>query len=181
VLGAPSESERDLDTLELLDYGFSVYRRKVPIREGRELASPSIRYSGGELPLVAARTARVGLRRGQGLQVAVRAPDEVEGPIRRGRRLGQAIVYVDGRRATTVPLIASRSVEEASAFDKARSFVEDHLIVLALALCVILVAVTLLVRARFRREEGEEVTGLSREQRRIAREERRRERVGGGK
>jgi D-alanyl-D-alanine carboxypeptidase (penicillin-binding protein 5/6) len=181
VLGAPSESERDLDTLELLDYGFSVYRRKVPIREGRELASPSVRYSGGELPLVAARTARVGLRRGQGLQVAVRAPDEVEGPIRRGRRLGRASVYVDGRRATTVPLVASRSIPEASAFEKARSFVEDHLIVLALALCVILVAVTLLARARSRKAEGEDVKGLSREQRRIAREERRRERVGGGK
>jgi D-alanyl-D-alanine carboxypeptidase (penicillin-binding protein 5/6) len=32
VLGAPSEVERDLDTLELLEYGFSVYQRRVPIR-----------------------------------------------------------------------------------------------------------------------------------------------------
>ena len=181
VLGAPSESERDLDTLELLDYGFSVYRRKVPIRAGRELASPSIRYAGGELPLVAARSARVGLRRGQQLQVAVRAPAEVEGTVDRGRPLGRAIVYVDGRRAVTVPLLASRSIPEASAFDKARSFVEDHLFALAFALCVILVAVILLLRGRSEGEEGEEVRRLSREQRRSAREERRRERVGGGK
>jgi serine-type D-Ala-D-Ala carboxypeptidase (penicillin-binding protein 5/6) len=181
VLAAPSESERDLDTLELLDYGFSVYRRKVPIRAGRELASPSIRYAGGELPLVAARTARVGLRRGQRLEVAVRAPSEVDGPIERGRRLGRAIVYVDGRRAAGVPLLTSRSIPEASGLDKARSFAGDHLAALVLAICVILVVVILLLRRREGGEEGEEVRRLSREQRRSAREERRSERVGGGK
>ncbi len=99
ALGAPSDEARYRANLELLEYGFAQYRRRLPIRAGQDLADPAIRYSGGELPLRAARSVAVGLRRGQRLEVDVRAPDEVEGPIRRGARLGTATVFVDGRRA----------------------------------------------------------------------------------
>ena len=62
-----------------------------------------------------ARTVAVGLRRGQRLEVRVRAPEEVEGPIHRGAGLGRAIVLVDGLRAASTPLRAGRAVPEASA------------------------------------------------------------------
>ena len=179
VLGAPSEAERDVDSLELLDYGFSQYRRRTPIRRGQELASPSIRYAGGELPLVAARGAAVGVRRGQRLQVVARAPREVEGPLPAGKRIGTAVVYVDGRRDLVVPLRTSRAIPEASAVDKTRSFVSDHPVPLALAACGILLVGILLRRSRNRGKEGEEVSRLSREQRRSTREQARRERAGG--
>ena len=55
---------------------------------GQELADPSIRYAGGELPLRAARTVAVGVRRDQRLTVAVRAPAAGRGadsPRRRAR------------------------------------------------------------------------------------------------
>jgi serine-type D-Ala-D-Ala carboxypeptidase (penicillin-binding protein 5/6) len=181
VLGAPTETERDTDSLELLEYGFTQYRRRHPIRRGQELASPSIRYSGGELPLVAARGLVVGVRRGQRLRVLARAPREVEGPIRSGRRLGSAVVYVDGRRAAVVSLRASRSIPAASSTDKAKSFVADHPIPLALAACGILIAGILFRRSRHRGKEGKEMSRSGREQRRIAREQARRERIGGGR
>ena len=98
ALGAPSDEARFSDNLELLEYGFSQYRRRVPIQAGQDLVDPSIRYSGGALPLRAARQVAVGLRRGQRLSVDVDAPAEVEGPIRRGAVLGHATVSVDGRR-----------------------------------------------------------------------------------
>ena len=88
VIGAPTETERDLASLRLLEYGFSRYERRVPVRHGERLAAPSIRYAGGELPLRAARGVAIGLRPDQKLSVAVRAPEEVEGPIRRGAKLG---------------------------------------------------------------------------------------------
>jgi D-alanyl-D-alanine carboxypeptidase (penicillin-binding protein 5/6) len=179
VLGAPSEAERDLDSLELLDYGFSLYRQRRPLRRGQELASPEIRYSGGELPLLAARTLRVGVRRGQRLSVRVRAPEEVEGPLRGGRRLGTAVVYVDGRRAGAVGLLASRPVPEASTLDRVWSFAREHLILLGLGVFVILIGAALLRRRTDRtEEEGEEELRLRREERRSARE---RERIGGGR
>jgi len=146
VIGAPTETERDLASLRLLEYGFSLYRKRTPVDKGERLASASIRYSGGELPLRAARSVTVGLRPDQRLSVTVRAPSEVEGPIKRGASLGRATVYVDGKRAASVPLRAGRAVEEASLFERAGSFVADDKIPVGIALCVILLGAVLLRR-----------------------------------
>jgi serine-type D-Ala-D-Ala carboxypeptidase (penicillin-binding protein 5/6) len=148
VVGAETDEERFDDTLGLLEYGFSGYRKRVPIQAGQALASPSIRYSGGELPLRAARTVAVGLRRGQRPAVRVEAPDEVRGPLSRGARLGNAVVLVDGLRAASVPLRAGRAVPKASALDRVRSFLADNVLWIVLALSAILIAAVLLRRHR---------------------------------
>jgi serine-type D-Ala-D-Ala carboxypeptidase (penicillin-binding protein 5/6) len=150
VLGTSSEEARDEGTEELLDYGFSLHRRELPIRAGEALAEPSIRYSGGDLPLRAGRTVAIGVRRDQRLSVAVRAPDEVEGPIHRRARLGQAIVLIDGQRAASVPLYAARAVPEASTFERARSTLTSNVGWLALAVFAILLAAGFLRRRRRR-------------------------------
>ncbi|HEX5929253.1 MAG TPA: D-alanyl-D-alanine carboxypeptidase family protein [Solirubrobacterales bacterium] len=146
VLGVPTEEARYAASLELLEYGFSQYQRRRPVRAGEELADPAIRYSGGELPLLAGRGVVVGLRRGQGLDVGVRAPAEVEGPLRRGAPLGVATVFVDGRRVATVPLQASRAIPAASTFDRTRTFIGDNWIFISLAGFVILIGGVLLYR-----------------------------------
>ncbi len=146
AIGAPTDEARYGDNLELLEYGFSQYRRRMPIRAGQDLADPAIRYSGGALPLRAARGVAVGLRRGQRLDVDVRAPDEVEGPVPRGAVLGRATVLVDGRPAATVALRAGRAIPEASAFDRARAFLADNWISISLAVFVILIGGVLLYR-----------------------------------
>jgi D-alanyl-D-alanine carboxypeptidase (penicillin-binding protein 5/6) len=146
VIGAPTETERDLASLRLLEYGFSRYERRVPVRAGEELAGPSVRYQGGELPLRAARTVSVGVRPDQRLGLAVRAPSELEGPVRRGAVLGRATVFVDGRRAAAVALRAGRSLPEASALERAKSFIGSEEIPVGIALCVILVGAVMLRR-----------------------------------
>jgi serine-type D-Ala-D-Ala carboxypeptidase (penicillin-binding protein 5/6) len=139
VVGTWTDEERFDDSLALLEWGFSQYRRRLPIRRGQDLADPEIRYSGGELPLRAARPLQAGVRRGQVLDVRVRAPQEVEGPLRRGARLGEATVFVAGRKVGSVPLLAGRSVPEASLFDRARGFVADNSIPIGIAAFVILI------------------------------------------
>jgi D-alanyl-D-alanine carboxypeptidase (penicillin-binding protein 5/6) len=47
VVGTWTDEERFDDSLALLEWGFSQYRRRLPIRRGQELAEPEIRYSGG--------------------------------------------------------------------------------------------------------------------------------------
>jgi D-alanyl-D-alanine carboxypeptidase len=153
ALGAPTEEARYAASLELLEHGFSQYQRRRPIQAGEDLADPAIRYSGGELPLRAARSVSVGLRRGQRLEVEVRAPGEVEGPIRRGAGLGTATVLVDGRRVAAVPLRAGRAIPEASAFDRARAFLGDNLITIAIAVFVILIGGILLYRRQAGRSD----------------------------
>jgi serine-type D-Ala-D-Ala carboxypeptidase (penicillin-binding protein 5/6) len=146
VLGTWTESARDLETARLLEYGFSRYRARMPVRRGQELAEASIRYAGGELALRAARTLEVGVRRDQRLNLAIRAPAEVEGPIRRGAALGRVTVFVDGRRVAATKLRAGRAVPEASAFDRTRSFAGDNGIAIGVAGFVILMGVVFLRR-----------------------------------
>jgi serine-type D-Ala-D-Ala carboxypeptidase (penicillin-binding protein 5/6) len=160
ALGAPSDEARFSDNLELLEYGFSQYRRRIPIHAGQDLADPRIRYAGGELPLRAARSVAVGLRRGQRLELEVHAASEVEGPVRRGATLGTATVFVNGRRAGSVPLRAGRSIPAASGFDRARAFVEGIPIPIAIAVFVILMSGVLLYRRLSGRNDRGERIGV---------------------
>jgi serine-type D-Ala-D-Ala carboxypeptidase (penicillin-binding protein 5/6) len=146
VIGADSDEERFEGNLELLEYGFRQYRKRRPVRKGEALANPEIVYSGGELPLRAARTIVAGVRKGQEVEVQVRAPHEVEGPIERGRKLGHVTVFVDGREAGSTALRAGRAVPKASSLDRARAFVENHPLAIAVAVFVILMGGVLLWR-----------------------------------
>jgi serine-type D-Ala-D-Ala carboxypeptidase (penicillin-binding protein 5/6) len=153
AIGAPTDETRYSDNLELLEYGFSQYKRRLPVHAGQDLADPSIRYAGGVLPLRAARAIAVGLRRGQKLDVEVQAPAEVEGPVKSGAVLGRATVFVDGRRSASVPLQAGRSIPRASAFDRARDFAGDNLISILIGAFVILMVGALVYRRLARRDK----------------------------
>jgi D-alanyl-D-alanine carboxypeptidase (penicillin-binding protein 5/6) len=157
AIDAPTDETRFSDNLELLEWGFRQYRRKKVLKQGEELASPAIRYSGGELPLVVAHSLRVAMRAGRHAEVAVDAPRKVSGPIRRGARLGTVTVSVAGLRAGTVPLVASRSIPAASSFDKARGWIGEHLVLLAIAGCAILIGAILLGRSIRRIRRGKRV------------------------
>ena len=108
VIGAPTDEDRFADNLRLLDYGFS------PLPRGRRRSAPArsspIRRSATRAGAAAARGATRDGRRpprpavdGRG-----RAPDEVEGPIRRGAALGRRPICVGGLRRATVPLRAGQ-------------------------------------------------------------------------
>lgn len=157
AIDAPTDETRFSDNLELLEWGFRQYHRRKAIRKGKELASPAIRYSGGQLPLVVGHSLKVAMREGQKVEVAVDAPREVTGPIRRGAKLGTATVSIDGLRAGSVPLVAGRSIPAASAFDKARGFIGEHPIPLAVAVCAILALAILLGRVIRRIRRGKRV------------------------
>jgi serine-type D-Ala-D-Ala carboxypeptidase (penicillin-binding protein 5/6) len=158
VVGAWTDEERFDGNLALLEWGFSQYRHKLPIRAGQELAHPEIRYSGGELPLRAAQSLAVGVRRGEQLQVRVDAPHQVEGPLPKGKRLGRASVYVEGRKVGTVALRAGRAVPKASAFDRARAFLADNWLPIAVgAFVILMIALILRYRVVRRKEARREV------------------------
>ncbi len=159
VIGAWTDEERFDGNLALLEWGFRQYRHRRPVRRGQDLANPEIRYSGGELPLRAERSLTVGVRRGQRVDVRVSAPDEVEGPLQRGKRLGHATVFVEGRRVGGVALLAGRAVPKAGAFDRARAFLADNWIPIALGAFVILILSATLLRRVSRRKEARSELG----------------------
>ena len=155
VLGAPSEPDRDADTLKLLDYGFSLYRTEAPVSEGEELADPELDYRGDHMPLAAKQAIRVKVRQGQVVDTRVEAPDEISGAVEKGQEVGRVVATVDGKPAASSPLVASQSAEAASLFDKAVGTAQNPVILLPLGAIVILVGLVLSARRR-RPENGEE-------------------------
>jgi D-alanyl-D-alanine carboxypeptidase (penicillin-binding protein 5/6) len=114
VMGEPTEADRDSDSLALLDYGFSLYRPREALKRGERVGSSDVPNAGERVSLVAARSLTATVRRGQSVDVALRAPTAVEAPIRRGERIGRATVTVDGEPAGSVPAVAARRVEPAA-------------------------------------------------------------------
>ena len=149
VLGTPSEAARNADTLALLRYGLSRYSRRLAVRRGTVLERAPIRYRrGAELDLVAARTVRRVVRRGQKPRVrVVSAAREIEGPIRKGQRLGTAEVLVGRARVGTVALVAASAVPAATAVQRTKD-VATRPLGFALAVVLIGASVSLLVRRR---------------------------------
>lgn len=115
VLGEPSERARDADSLALLRYGLRSYDAVTALPEGRRLGRVLLRYRGDEsVDVVAAGTVRRVLRRGERTRVdLVGLPDEVDGPLPRGTRLGTAIVRHGDDVLARVPVVTARPVAEA--------------------------------------------------------------------
>jgi serine-type D-Ala-D-Ala carboxypeptidase (penicillin-binding protein 5/6) len=118
VLGAGTESERDAATLELLEYGFSLYRRHDVLQRGERVASVPVRFRDQRLVLAPVRDVRLTIREDQRIETEVDAPAEVEGPVDRGERLGLATVTIDGQPAARVPLAAARSVAAPTVLER---------------------------------------------------------------
>lgn len=119
VLGAPSEAARDQASLDLLRYGASLYERREPVAEGDRLASAAIRFRDERLPLLADGSVSVSVRPDQDVDLRLDLPQEVEGPLERGERVGAATVAVEGEVAGRVPLVAARAVAAPSLLERA--------------------------------------------------------------
>jgi D-alanyl-D-alanine carboxypeptidase (penicillin-binding protein 5/6) len=70
-------------------------------------------YDDRRVKLEASRSVSLTVRRGARVRTRVEAPGELEGPLPAGRRVGTAIVLVNGKPAARVPLVTASSVPEA--------------------------------------------------------------------
>jgi D-alanyl-D-alanine carboxypeptidase (penicillin-binding protein 5/6) len=114
VMGEPSETMRDVDSLALLRWGLDRFVRVRPLARGRVLGRAGVSgFDDRTVGLRAARSVSLTVRRGASVRTRVDAPDELEGPLPAGRRVGTAVVLVDGRAAARVPLLTAARVPEA--------------------------------------------------------------------
>jgi hypothetical protein len=91
------------------------------------------------------------LRDGQKVDRVVRAPDQVEGPLPAGDRVGSTTVTVDGERVRRVALVTAAEVPEAGTLRVLLSVLGVPLTVLAvLAILLVVALLALRLRARFR-------------------------------
>jgi len=136
VLGTTSEAARNRDSLALLRYGLERYQVVTAVKDGQRLAFARIRFRGDGPPLalVASRTVRHTVRRGERLLARViGAPEQVEGPLRKGARLGTILVRQRGKTVDRVALVAARAIPAATTTDRLSDYVRRSQTLLLLA------------------------------------------------
>ncbi len=154
VLGAASEEARDVVSRALLTYGLDQFRRRTVLRAGRPMASAGVTGRSGEVTLTTPRDVVLTVRRGGGeVRTRVSAPDELEGPLAPGSRIGSIEVLYDDDVAKTVPLVTAGAVAEPGTVARVTSALRPPLtwiavaaIVLASALAVFRIRSTTLAR-----------------------------------
>jgi D-alanyl-D-alanine carboxypeptidase (penicillin-binding protein 5/6) len=149
VLGEPSEDARDSNTLELLRWGLRRFSRVRVLDARRALARADIEYRDETARLVPRRDIALTLRDGQRLRRRVDAPDELEGPLERGERVGSVTVLVDGQPVRRVALVTAAEVPEAGTLRVLLSVLGVPLTVL-IGLAILGAAVLLILRLRIR-------------------------------
>ncbi|MEX1141973.1 MAG: D-alanyl-D-alanine carboxypeptidase family protein [Thermoleophilaceae bacterium] len=150
VLGEPSEAARDSDTLALLRYGLAQYRRVPALREGRAVATTDVAFHDDRVELTPARSLRVLARRDQRVTRRVHAPDELEGELAAGARVGSVAVVRDGAVVRRVALVTAEPVPGAGLPRRIASALGLSLTALAM-LCIVSLGAIVGTRARRRR------------------------------
>jgi D-alanyl-D-alanine carboxypeptidase (penicillin-binding protein 5/6) len=156
VLGEPSESARDVDTLALLRWGIEQYKRVTLLRPGRTVARVKVKYHDNlRIRVTTRRSVTYTLRRGERLRTRIHVPAEIEGPLPAGRRVGSVDVLYVGRRIATLGLVTTRDAPATSVVSRVTHALGPVLTALALLLVVLGgVLAGLRVRAVFTRRPG---------------------------
>jgi D-alanyl-D-alanine carboxypeptidase (penicillin-binding protein 5/6) len=164
VLGEPSEAARDSESLELLRYGLAQYRRVPVLRKRRPVADAAVAHRDETVPLVPGRAVSVTARRDQRIAERIDAPDELEGEIEAGTRVGTVAVLRDGKVVARAPLLAGERVPGAGPLRRVASALGISLTALLL-LVIVLLAVTagMQIRRRQRRRSRQATRRRERE------------------
>ena len=158
VLDEPSEAARDADSLALIRYGLARYHRVRPVRAGQAFATVKLAHRDEHVQLVAARTVVRTARRGEKLPIRVLdVPQELDGPLPAGSRVGTIQVRWRGRTIASVPLVTRAAISEASLWQRGDDVLSRTLTVVILsALALASLQLVLLRRRAVRRRRGQE-------------------------
>lgn len=149
VLGTQSEAARNAETLALLRYGLRRYTRRTVVRRGRELGRAALRHRDSSVALVADTSVVRTARRGERLRTrVVGAPEELDGPLPRGARVGTVEVSQRGEVVARVGLVTADAVTEASVTDRLAELAGQGWTVVLLVVCVLGSLCLLVLRRR---------------------------------
>lgn len=154
VLGEPSQAARDADTLALLRYGLSQFRRAKALDTERPVASASIKHRDERAELVPAQDFLLALRRDERVTTRVDAPEELEGELAAGTRVGRVAVLRDGKVVKRVRLVTAGKVPGAGPLRVLADELGTFLLLLFVLAAVVLVTfLAASARSRHRAKE----------------------------
>jgi len=161
VTGEPGESARDNDSLALLRYGLSQFRRARVVDSRKTVATAKVEWHDDDrVDIVPAKDATLTIRRGERVRKLVDAPDKLEGPLPRGERVGVMQVSYRDQVVRRIPLVTAGPVRGATTWDKVASALGGSAAAVAfLALAALAGLAALRVRNERRRGRAAAVRG----------------------
>ena len=149
VLGEPTETARNSETLALLRWGLTRFHRVRVLDPRKMVAQADIEYRDGSARLVPRRGAVLTIRDGQRIRRHANPPDELKGPLPAGARVGTVTVLLDGRPVRRVALVTAEKVPDAGTLRVLLSWLGIPLTLLLLA-AILVAAVLVVLRLPFR-------------------------------
>jgi len=148
VLGEPSETARDTESLALLRYGLAQFRRLRPLERSKPVASAAVQYFDERVSLVPERDALLVARRGQRVRTSVDAPAELEGALPAGHPVGRITVLRGDQVVRRVRLVTATEVPGAGPLRVIVGTLGIALVPLLGALALLVVALVVVIRRR---------------------------------
>ncbi|MBO0768821.1 MAG: D-alanyl-D-alanine carboxypeptidase [Solirubrobacterales bacterium] len=136
VLGTTSESARDANALALLKYGFANFRLAAPLKSGKVVKRLAVSEEKIHPAVIPARAWSKVVPKADQVSVRLKLPKQLSGPLKRHAKVGDAEVYVNGHKATAVPLLVQRAVPSAPVLKQVAHFVTKPTTLGVLALVV---------------------------------------------
>ena len=109
VLGTPSESARDSETLELLRYGLGRFAT-ITVHSSRTVKLVAIKDFAARAPLRPGHDLTAAVPRGSSVTLRTFPPMILRGPLGVGHSVGTTGIYVGDRRLASAPLVTAEQV-----------------------------------------------------------------------
>jgi serine-type D-Ala-D-Ala carboxypeptidase (penicillin-binding protein 5/6) len=161
VTGEPGEGARDNDSVALLRYGLGQFRRARVVDRSKKVTTAKVEWHDDDrVDIVPAKSATLTIRRGERVRKVVDVPDELEGPLPRGEKVGVMQVSYRDRVVRRIPLVTAEPVRGATTWQKAASALGGSAAALAfLAIAALAGLAALRVRSERRRGRAAAVRG----------------------
>ncbi len=126
VMGASSQSAREIETQKLLSYGFRYFETHELYTAGTELTESRV-WAGteGQLKLGVEREIHLTIPRGQqdNLKAVMNLDEVVKAPVTKGKEYGEMVISLNGEELLREPLVALQSIEQGGVFKRLWDFV----------------------------------------------------------
>ena len=121
VMGASSQSAREMETQKLLAYGFRYFETLALYSAGDSLSEARV-WAGesDSIEVGVARDINLTIPRGQkgSLEAVVSMDDVMKAPIVKGKEYGELVISLNGEELLREPLVALNSVEQGGLFKR---------------------------------------------------------------
>lgn len=100
VIGEPTEAARERDSIALLRFGRAFFKPVTPLARRRAVTRLPISLQDGTAAVYPRRGVKLALRDGERITLTLAAPEQLEGPLAAGSRVGTATLRRNGRVVT---------------------------------------------------------------------------------